>query len=98
VLDASLCAAVPCPGLASCSLSLTLPGGLQGASKVQVPILAEAHLVVALSVLDDFSVAVHVASSPVWTYVSPASYWHILDTLAGDLQLATSLPSQPCMA
>lgn len=70
----------------------------QVVSKVQVPILAEAHLVAALAVLDDFSVAVHAASSPVWTYVSPASYWHILDTLAGDLQLATSLPSQPCMA
>jgi hypothetical protein len=50
----------------------------------QVLVCSEAHVVAALALADDFSVAVHVASSPGWVYVSPASYWHVIDTFMGE--------------
>lgn len=50
---------------------------------MQVPIFSEAHVVAGLSFTASSVVNVHLSSSPVWTYVSPASYWHILDACTG---------------
>jgi len=31
----------------------------------------------------DFAVHLHLATSPVWVFLSPASYWYIIDTCCG---------------
>lgn len=32
---------------------------------------------------EDFAVHLHIATSPVWVMLSPASYWYIIDTCCG---------------
>lgn len=46
-------------------------------------------MVAGLSFTATSAVNVHFSSSPVWMYVSPASYWHFLDACTGAIHRAT---------
>jgi hypothetical protein len=51
--------------------------------RVQVPMFSVTHVGMALALDDDATCSVHLASSPVWLSLSPASYWHTIETCTG---------------
>eukprot|EP00892_Ulva_mutabilis_P007162 jgi/Ulvmu1/4818/UM020_0103.1 len=49
-----------------------------------VPLIARGNAECAFAMRNDFAVHIHLASSPVWVFLSPASYWYIIDTCTGN--------------
>ena len=66
---------------------LSLPLTLMVALCLQVPIFMQGNLGFALTLRRDGACHIHLASSPVWVCLSPASYWHIIDMCTGMLLL-----------